>query len=96
MNKTRIKSFFKEFRQIMLPMKTLTFEALSTKPGMIGFASILVLVLAITLTTCSRKEPMRELSDAAIEVQMEDTKPATEPVAMETQQVRPGESMAPA
>ena len=87
MNKTRIKSFFKEFRQIMLPMKTLTFEALSTKPGMIGFASILVLVLAITLTTCSRQEPMPELADTTTEAQMEDIKPATEPAVMETQPV---------
>ena len=87
MNKTRIKSFCKKFRQIMLPVKTLAVEALSTKPGRIGFAAILVLVLTIALTTCSRKEPMSELADATIETQLEDIKPATEPVVVETQLV---------
>jgi len=87
MEKTRIDSFCQRFRQIMLPLKNLTFQALSTKPGIIGLAAVLVLVLTIALTTCSRKEPMSELSDAATEAQMEDTKPATEPAAAETQPV---------
>ena len=87
MNKTCIKNFCKKLRQIMLPLKTLTFEVLSTKTRMIGFAAILVLVLILVLTTCSREEPMSELADATTEVQMEDTKPATEPAVMETQPV---------
>jgi len=87
MEKTRIDSFCQKFRQIMLPLKNLTFEAFSTKPGMIGFAAVLVLVLTITLTTCSRNAPMSEPADATTEAQMEDIKPATEPVVMETQPV---------
>ena len=86
MNKTRIKSFFKEFRQIMLPMKTLTLEALSTKPGMIGIAVVLVLVLTISLTTCSRKEPVEEFADAPAETQLETAEPAaSEPAVTEPQ-----------
>ena len=54
---------------------------------MIGLAVFLVLVLTIALTTCSRNEPTRELADAATQVQMEVTKPATEPAAVETQPV---------
>ena len=87
MEKTRIDSFCQKFRQRMLPFKKLTFLALSSKPGMIGIAVVLVLVLTIALTTCSRKEPTSELADATIEAQQEDTQPATEPAAMETQPV---------
>ena len=85
MEKTRIDSFCEKFRQIMLPLKSLTSKALSTKPGMIGLAAVLVLVLTVTLTTCSRKEPMSELADATTEAQMEVITPATEPAAIETQ-----------
>ena len=87
MEKTRINSFCEKIRQIMLPLKNLTFEALPAKPVMIGFAAVLVLVLTVALTTCSRKEPMSELADATTEAQMEEFIPATEPVAMETQPV---------
>ena len=87
MNKTRIKSFCKKFHQIMLPLKSLTFEAFSTKPRMIGLAAVLVLVLTIALTTCSRKEPMSELADATTDMQMEVVEPETEPAAVETQPV---------
>ena len=87
MEKNRIDSFCQKFRPIMLPLKNLTLKALSAKPGMIGFAAILVLILVLGLTTCSRKEPMDEIADATTQAQMEDTKPATEPAAMETQPV---------
>lgn len=87
MEKNRIDSLCQKFRQIMLPLKKLTFEALSTKNGMIGLAAVFVLVLAIALTTCSRKEPISELADATTQAQTEDTQPATEPAAMETQPV---------
>ena len=87
MNKTRIKSISKKLRQIMLPLKSLTFEAVSIKPGMIGFAAVLVLVLSIVLTICSRKEPIDEPADATTDTQMEDIGPATEPAAIETQPV---------
>ena len=87
MEQTRIDSFCQKFRQIILPLKNLTLKSLSTKPGMIGLAVFLVLVLTIALTTCSRNEPTRELADAATQVQMEVTKPATEPAAVETQPV---------
>ena len=87
MEQTRIDSFCQKFRQIILPLKNLTLKSLSTKPGMIGLAVFLVLVLTIALTTCSRNEPTSELADAATQVQMEVTKPATEPAAVETQPV---------
>lgn len=87
MKKNRTDSFCQKFRQIMLSLKKLAFEALSSKPVMIGIAVVLVLVLTIALTTCSRKEPTSELADATIEAQQEDTQPATEPAAMETQPV---------
>ena len=73
MEKNRIDSFCEKFRQIMLPLKSLSSKAFSTKPGMIGLAAVLVLVLTVTLTTCSRKEPMSELADATTEAQMEVT-----------------------
>jgi uncharacterized protein YgiM (DUF1202 family) len=87
MEQTRIDSFCQKFRQRMLPLKNLTLKALSTKPGMIGLAAVLVLVLTIALTTCSRNEPTSELADATTQAQMEVTKPATEPTAIETQPV---------
>ncbi len=87
MNETRIKLFCKKFRQIMLPLKSLTFDALSTKPGILGIAAVLVLVLAIVLTTCSRKEPMDETADATAETQMEDVESTTAPAVIETQPV---------
>ncbi len=87
MNKTRIKSFCQKFHQMMLPLKGLAFKALSTKPGMIGFAAILVLLLIIVLVTFSRKEPMGELADATIDTQMEVIIPTTEPAVVETQPV---------
>jgi len=68
----------------MLPLKNLTFEALSAKPGMIGLAAVLVLVLTIALTTCSRKEPAVSLADATTDTQVQDIEPATEPAAIET------------
>lgn len=87
MNKTRINNFCKKFRQIMLPLKSLTLEAVSAKPGMIGFAAVLVLVLIIVLTTCSRKESVGEIADATTDTQIEEIEPTTEPAAMETQPV---------
>ena len=87
MEKTRIDSFCQKFRQIMLPLKNLTFKALSTKPGMIGLAAVLILVLTVALTTCSRKEPMSEIADAPADTQIEIIQPSTEPAAMETQPV---------
>lgn len=87
MNKTRINSFCKKFQQMMLPLKSLTFEALSKKPGMIGFAVILVLTLIIVLTAYSRKEPVAALADATIASQVEVVKTATEPAAVETEPV---------
>ena len=71
----------------MLPLKSLTFKAFSTKPGMIGAAAILVLVLIIVLATFSRKAPMEALADATIDTQIEVIEPATEPVVVETQPV---------
>ena len=87
MEKARIDSFCQKFRQIMLPLKNLTFKALSTKPGMIGLAAVLILVLTVALTTCSRKEPMSEIADAPADTQIEIIQPSTEPAAMETQPV---------
>ncbi len=87
MNKTRIKSFCQKFQQMMLPLKSLAFKALSTKPGMIGSAAVLVLLLILVLVTYSRKEPVGELADATIDTQMEVMEPATEPAVAETQPV---------
>lgn len=87
MNKTRIKSFCKKLHQMMLPVKNLAFKALSTKPGMIGSAAVLVLLLILVLATYSRKEPMGEPADATIDTQMEAMEPATEPIVVETQPV---------
>ena len=87
MNKTRIKSFGKKLRQIMLPLKSRMPEAVSAKPGILGAAAVLVLVLAIALTTCSRKEPVVESAAPTTETQMEDIAPTTEPAVMETQPV---------
>ena len=87
MKKNRIDSFWEKFRPIMLPLKNLTFEALSTKTGMIGFAVVLVLVLTIVLTTCSRKEPAVALADATADTQIQNIEPATEPTVIETQPV---------
>ena len=86
MDKTRINLFCKKFRQIVLPLKNLTFKTLSTKPGIIGFAA-LVLVLVIVLTICIRKEPMVELADATTGTQIENIESTTEPAAIETQPV---------
>ena len=69
----------------MLPLKSLTSKALSTKPGMIGLAAVLVLVLTIALTPCSRKEPAVVLADATAATQVQEIEPATKPVAIETQ-----------
>ena len=71
----------------MLPLKSLTSNALSTKTGMIGSAAVLVLVLTIALTTSSRKEPAVVLADATADTQIQDIEPATEPAAIETQPV---------
>ena len=87
MNKTRIKSFCKKLYQMMLPVKNLAFKALSTKPGRIGFAAVLVLLMLLVLVTYSRKEPVEELADATIDTQMEAMEPATEPIVVETQPV---------
>lgn len=85
MEKNRIDSFCEKIRQIMLPLKNLTFEAFSAKTGMIGSAAVLVLVLTIALTTCSRKEPTVALADATSDTQVQDIEPATEPAVIETQ-----------
>ena len=42
MKKNRTDSFCQKFRQIMLSLKKLAFEALSSKPVMIGIAVVLV------------------------------------------------------
>ena len=85
MEKNRTDSFCEKFRKIMLPLKSLASNALSTKPGMIGLAAVLVLVLTIALTTCSRKEPTVVLADATADTQVQDIEPTTEPAAIETQ-----------
>ena len=87
MNKTRMEFFGKKFRQMMLSLKSLAFEALSTKPGMIGIAALLVLVLVIVLMISSRKEPVSELAAATTDTQTEYIEPMTEPAVMETQPV---------
>ena len=86
MEKNRIASFFKKFRQIMLPLKNLTVEAFTAKAGMIG-AAVLVLVLILVLATCNRKEPAVALADATTDTQVQNVEPATEPAAIETQPV---------
>ena len=87
MEKNRTDSICKKLRQIMLPLKNRTFKALSTKRGMIGFAAVLVLVLTIALTTCSRKEPAVAPADATADTQIRDMEPAAEPAIIETQPV---------
>ena len=88
MNMSCEESFRSKFREIMLSLKRLAHEALSTKPRVIGLtAVILVLVLILVLTTCSRNEPIDDPVDAAVETQIEDTEPATDPAALETQPV---------
>ena len=87
MNQTRIKSFCKKLYQMMLPLKSRTIKALSTKTGMIGFTAVLVLLLILVLATHSRKEPTEVLADATIDTQMEVIEPVTEPVVVETQPV---------
>lgn len=87
MNKTRIELFCEKVRQIMLSCNNPAFKALSAKPGMIGVAAILLLILIIVLAICSRKEPMAELADATSDTQIEYTEPMTEPAAIETQPV---------
>jgi len=87
MEKTRMKSVYQKICKIMLPLKNRTFKAFSAKPGIVGFAAMIVLVLIILFAVSSREEPMDALAVAATEAQVEDTKPATEPAAMETQPV---------
>ena len=88
MNKVRIESFSKKLRKIMLSLKSLTTDALSTKPKMIGLAAavlVLVLVLILVLSTCSRQKPVDEFADATAETQFEETEPAvleTQPVGI--------------
>ena len=89
MNKARIESVSKKFRQIMLSLKSLMPEALSAKPKMIGLVAavlVLVLVLILVLSTCSRKEPVEEFADATAETQLETAEPAaSEPAVTEPQ-----------
>ena len=85
MEKNRTDSFCEKFRQIVLPLKNLTFKGLSVKPGMIGSAAILVLVLIMVLTTCSRKEPTVTLAEATADTQAQEIEPVTQPAAIETQ-----------
>ena len=87
MEKNRMDSFCQKFRKIMLPLKILTFKAFSTKSGMILYDAILVLVLILVLTTCSRKEPPVALADTTADTQVQDTEPETEPAVIETQPV---------
>ena len=71
----------------MLPLKKLTLETFSAKPGMIGLAAVLVLVLILALTTCGRKEPTVAFAEVTEDTQVQDIEPATEPAAIETQPV---------
>ena len=87
MENNRMDSFCQKFRQIMLPLKKLTLETFSAKPGMIGLAAVLVLVLILALTTCSRKEPTAAFAEVTEDTQVQDIEPATEPAAIETQPV---------
>ena len=45
MEKNRMDSFCQKFRQIMLPLKKLTLETFSAKPGMIGLAAVLIFTI---------------------------------------------------
>ena len=88
MNKARIESFRKTFRPIMLSLKRFASKALSTKPGIIGSAAvILVLILILILTAYNPKEPIDTAADATEAAQIEYTEPATEPAVVETQPV---------
>lgn len=87
MDKTRIHSFWNKFRQIMLPLKSLAFKTFSAKPGIIGFAATLVLVLILVPAVSSRKEPADDAADATADAQIAVTEPTTEPAPIETQPV---------
>jgi uncharacterized protein YgiM (DUF1202 family) len=88
MNNVRIKAFCEKIRQIMLSLKAIALEAFSTKHGIIGSAAvILILALVLVLTTCSRKEPIDELTGATVDVQIQDAEPTIDSSAMETQPV---------
>ena len=88
MNKAHIESFCKEFRQLMLSLKSLAFKAVSTKQRIIGVtAAILVLLLVILLAAYSRKEPIEEPAVEAIETQIEIMEPTVNPAILETQPV---------
>ena len=90
MNKTRIESVREKFRQILLSLKSLAIEAVSTKPRKIGLAAavlLLVLILILVLTAHGRKEPIDELSEATTDALMEDMEPTVEPAIAETQPV---------
>ena len=90
MNESCKKTFSEKFRSIMLSLKRLASEALSSKPRIIGLVAgilVLVLVLVLVLTTCSRNEPTDEVVDATEDVQMEDVEPTIDPVESETQPV---------
>ena len=86
MNKARIESFSKKLRQIVLSLKTLIAEVLSSKPKMIGLAAaILVLVFIIVLVAHSGKKPADEAADVTVDSQIEDIAATTEPAVTEPQ-----------
>ena len=88
MNKAHIESFFKEFRRIMLSLKSLAFKAVSTKSRMIGLAaSILVLMLIVLLATYSRKKPIEKPAEEVADTQIETIEPTINPALLETQPV---------
>ena len=88
MNKARIESFSKKLRQIVLSLKTLIAEVLSSKPKMIGLAAaILVLVFIIVLVAHSGKKPVDEAADVTVDSQIEDIAATTEPAVLDTQPV---------
>ena len=87
MDKTCLHSFWNKFCQILLSLKNLAFKTLSTKPRVIIFAAILVLVLILVPALFSRKEPADEAAQTATDAQSTVTEPATEPAPAEIQPV---------
>ncbi len=91
MNKARINAFRKKLHQILLSLKQLSSEALSSKPGMarliavLASALIFVLVLIIVLAASGRKEAAAKVVETTPSAQIEYTEPtaAPDPVAVQ-------------
>ena len=88
MNIAPVKSWFKKVSQIMLSLIGQVREVFSSKPKMYALAAAMaVVVLALVLTTCNRKEPVKELADATAETQNQEMQPTMDPAIVETQPV---------